>query len=260
MNPFVGVTVTTAMPACDGVTVTLEGDTESVKFPAAAVMLIESPVEVDVEKFASPPYCAVIECVPTDNVEVENVVEPDAFSVPGPKLVAPSRNVTVPVGTFVPLAGVTLAMNVTFAPDVAVAGPVSIVVVPISAPAFTTCESAVEVLVENLASPLYFAVIECVPCASVDDETVAVPAAMVTGLPICVAPSKNEMVPVSVPAVAEVAVAVNVTACPTVDGFADEARVVVVAAVLPPAFTTCDTAVEVLGAKGPPPKYFAVME
>jgi hypothetical protein len=151
-------------------------------------------------------------------------------------------------------------MNVTFAPEAAVAGPVSIVVVPISAPAFTTCDSAVEVLVENFASPLYFAVIEWVPCASVDDESVAMPAAIVTGFPIWVAPSKNEMVPVSVPAVAEVEVAVKVTVCPAVDGFKDETTVVVVAAVPAAAFTTCDTAGEVLEAKGPPPKYRAVME
>ena len=119
------------------------------------------------------------------------MVEPDVFNLPGPRLVAPSRNITVPVGTFVPLAGVTLAIKVTFAPDVDVAGPVSVVVVEISAPAFTTCNSAVEVLVVNFASPLYFAVIECVPTASVELEIMAAPAAIVTGLPICVAPSKK---------------------------------------------------------------------
>src|ERR1700723_1021589 len=105
LNPFVGVTVTTARPGCDALTVTLDGETDSVKFPAAAVMLIEAAVEVDVAKFASPPYCAVIECVPVESVDVEKVVEPEPLSVPGPRFVAPSRNITVPVGTFVPLAG-----------------------------------------------------------------------------------------------------------------------------------------------------------
>ena len=66
LNPFVGVTVTTAMPACDGVTVALEGETERVKFPATAVMLIENAVEVETAKFASPPYCALIECIPVE--------------------------------------------------------------------------------------------------------------------------------------------------------------------------------------------------
>jgi hypothetical protein len=255
----VGVSVTTAMPGCDAVTVTLDGETDSVKFPVAAVMLIEAAVEVDVAKFASPPYCAVIECVPVESVDVEKVVEPEPLSVPGPKFVAPSRNITVPVGTFVPLAGVTLAMNETLAPAVAVAGPVSAVVVETSAAAFTTCDKAGEVLVENFASPLYFAVIECVPCGSVADETVDMPAAIVTGFPICVAPSKNEIVPVNVPAVAEVEVAVKVTDCPTVEGFREDATVVAVAAV-PPTFTTCVNAGEVLAAKLASPPYRAVME
>ena len=160
MKPFAGVTVTTAIPGFDAVTVTLEGVAESVKLPVAAVMLIETAVEVDPAKVASPPYCAVIECVPAASVEVAKVAEPEPFSVPGPSVVAPSRNITVPVGTFVPLAGVTLAMNETLAPVVPVAGPVNIVVVEISVPAFTVSVRAVEVLVENLVSPLYFAVIE----------------------------------------------------------------------------------------------------
>src|ERR1700723_1799990 len=329
LNPFVGVTVTTAMPACDGVTVTLEGDTESVKFPAAAVMLIENAVEVEFAKFGSPPYCAVIECIPTDNAEVEKVATPDAFSGKAPKIPAPSLKVTWPVDTLVPLAGATLAMIITFAPDVAVAGPVSVVVVlvacvaltvtvkmldvlgekfasppyfaliecvpgesvllvkkgprpvanvpvaiavapskmvtvpvgralplagatvavnvkfppespvvgpvtvvvvPISAAAFTTCDTAGEVLAAKFASPLYCAVMECVPWASVADETAAAPAAIVTGVPICVAPSKKVNVPVMVPAVAEVTVAVNVTLAPVVEGFSDEVTEVVVAA------------------------------
>jgi hypothetical protein len=50
---------------------------------------------------------------------------------------------------------------------------------------------------------------------------------------------------VIVPAVAEVTVAVNVTATPVVDGFSDDVSAVVVAAE-PAALTTCDTAVEVL--------------
>jgi hypothetical protein len=247
LNPFVGVTVTTARPGCDALTVTLDGETDSVKFPAAAVMLIEAAVEVDVAKFASPPYCAVIECVPVESVDVEKVVEPEPLSVPGPRFVAPSRNITVPVGTFVPFAGVTLAMNVTFVPDVAVAGPVSVVVVEMSAPAFTTSDKAGEVLVENFESPLYFAVMECVPCMRVVVATAAEPPLIVAGAPICVALSKNVMVPVSVPAVADVEVAVNVTVRPTVAGFKDETTVVDVGAVVP-ALTVWLIVGEVLGA------------
>src|ERR1700723_3570362 len=230
LNPFVGVTVTTAMPACDGVTVTLEGDTESVKLPAVAVMLIETAVEVEFAKFGSPPYCAVIECIPTDSAEVEKVATPDAFSGKAPKIPAPSLKVTWPVGTLVPLAGATLAMIITFAPDVAVAGPVSVVVVLVACVALTVTVKMLDVLGEKFASPLYWAVIECVPWASVADETAAAPAAIVTGVPICVAPSKKVNVPVMVPAVAEVTVAVNVTLAPVVEGFSDEVTEVVVAA------------------------------
>jgi hypothetical protein len=258
LKPFVGVTVTTVIPGCAAVTVTFDGATERVKFPAA-VILIGTALDVDAAKFASPPYFAVIEWVPAAKVVVAKFAEPEPLSVPVPMLVAASKKVTVPVGTFVPLAGVTLAINDKLAPTVPVAGPVSVVVVEVSAPALTTCDIAVDVLVENLASPLYFAVIECVPCVSVVLETAATPPLIVTGAPICVALSKNVMVPVSVPAVADVEVAVKVTVCPAVDGFKEETTLVVVAAVPAAAFTTCDSVGEVLEAKGPPPKYCAVM-
>ncbi len=48
--------------------------------------------------FVSPPYTAVIECVATVNVVVANVATPEPFNVPVPIVVAPSLNVTVPVG------------------------------------------------------------------------------------------------------------------------------------------------------------------
>jgi hypothetical protein len=52
-------------------------------------------------------------------------------------------------------------------------------------------------------------------------------------------------VPVIVPAVVEVTVAVNVTLVPLVDGFSDEAAAVLVVAFVP-AFTVCITTAEVL--------------
>ena len=39
------------------------------------------------------------------------------FSVPVPRLVPPSENVTVPVGTVLPLVPVTTAVRVTLFPD-----------------------------------------------------------------------------------------------------------------------------------------------
>ncbi len=51
-----------------------------------------------------------------------------------------------------------------------------------------------------------------------------------TGAPSCVVPSKNTTVPVGVPEVREVTVAVNVTCWPELDGFGDDVSTVVVAA------------------------------
>jgi hypothetical protein len=96
-----------------------------------------------------------------------------------PRDVEPSRNVTEPVGVFVPLAGVTVALKVTLAPCVAVAGPVSAVVVPVSSGAVMLRGSVFEVLAEKFESPAYFAVIECEPTARADVEYVAAPLASV---------------------------------------------------------------------------------
>jgi len=85
------------------------------------------------------------------------------------------------------------------------------------------------------------------PCVSVVVEKVALPL-LITPLPICVAPSRKLTVPLIEPEVCEVIVAVNVTDCPTVDGFCEEARAVLVAA-KEPAFTVCKMPEEVLGAK-----------
>ena len=69
---------------------------------------------------------------PTGSCVVTHVAWPDVFSVPVPSAVVPSRNVTIPVGTAVPEAGVTVAMRVIMVPVVAlVAEAVSSVLVPI---------------------------------------------------------------------------------------------------------------------------------
>jgi hypothetical protein len=73
----------------------------------------------------------------------------------------------------------------------------------------------------------------------------AAPPVSVTGVPICVAPSKNDTVPVIVPAVVELTAAVNVTLAPVVDGFSDDVSPVVVVA-LPEALIVCVIAVDVL--------------
>jgi hypothetical protein len=68
-------------------------------------------------KSSSPPYTAVIEWDPTDKVDVENVAWPP-LSVPVPSVVAPSLNVTVPVGVPLPEPdAATVAVNVTDCPN-----------------------------------------------------------------------------------------------------------------------------------------------
>jgi hypothetical protein len=54
-------------------------------------------------------------------VVVLNVATPLAFSWAVPRLVDPSRKVTVPVATLVPVCGETVALKVTLCPGVMVA-------------------------------------------------------------------------------------------------------------------------------------------
>ena len=68
----------------------------------------------------------------------------------------------------------------------------------------------------------------CLPSVSEEVVNAAAPAASVA-VPITVAPSLKETVPLGVPALL-VTVAVKVTACPTLLGLTEDASVVVVAA------------------------------
>jgi ribosomal protein L11 len=167
--------------------------------------------------------------------------------------VAPSKNVTVPVG--VPPVLVTVVDSVTDCPYVdGFADDVGAAVVVVAL--FTVCDSAADVLVANDASPLYVAVMECVPTLRVDRASEAVPALSVA-VPIEVAPSKNVTAPVGVPPVL-VTVVESVTDCPDVDGFADDVGALVVVVAL---FTVCESAVaDVLVANDALPLYVAVIE
>lgn len=94
-----------------------------------------------------------------------------------------------------------------------------------------------EVLAEKLLSPPYCAVTECVAVLSEVVEKVATPFVPTAPVPSVVAPSRNVVFPVIVPAVVDVVVAVNVTDWPFVEGFFEETTTVVVAALLE-VFTT----------------------
>lgn len=178
------------------------------------VALITSAIagEVDPTVFESPPYTAVIECVPCVKADVENVAVP-ALTAPVPIATAPSRNWTLPVA----VDGVTAAVKVTacpsvegFALDVSVSEEVALI----------NWAIAGEVDPKTCESPLYAAVMECVPGVNPDVEKVATPELTVL-VPIAAPPSRNVMLPVAVDGLT---VAVNVTACPDVAGLALDVR------------------------------------
>ena len=89
---------------------------------------------------------------------VLSVATPEPLSVPLPRLVAPSRKLTVPVA--VPVAGkltATVAVNVTLWPNTE--GLVADVSAVLVAPLLTTWLTALLVLVAKLTLPTYCAVI-----------------------------------------------------------------------------------------------------
>jgi len=96
--------------------------------------------------------------------------------------------------------------------------------------------STLEVAAVSLASPEYFAVMECVPVPNEDVVNAAEPFASVPA-PNTVLPSRNCTVPV---ASEGVTVTANVTAAPEVAGFGVEVR-----AIEDKACTVCVTAAEV---------------
>ena len=93
---------------------------------------------------------------------------------------------------------------------------------------FTVWATLLEVLVARFAVPLYIALMEWVPPLNAEVVNVAVPA-LSAPVPMVVAPSLKVTLPVGVPT-PDVTFEVNVTACPKIEGFRDEATVVAVGA------------------------------
>jgi hypothetical protein len=123
--PFRNVTVPVGVPDAAVVTVAVKvaawptfvgfGEDVSVVLVAALTTVCDNGADVEPLNVASPPYSAVIECAPAGSDDVVSVACPAPFSAPVPSVVAPSRNVTVPVG--VPDAGdVTVAVKVAVWP------------------------------------------------------------------------------------------------------------------------------------------------
>ena len=162
-----------------------------------------------VRKLALPPYTAVIEWVPFFKLEIEKVPCPDAFKVLEPSVLVPSLNVTVPVETAVPGAlATTVAVNVTDWP--LIDGFCDEITVVVVASLFTVWVKGEAVLALKLESPLYAAVMEFAPTASVEVVKLAWPVPSRFEVPSVVAPFLNVTVPVGMPPL-ELTVAVKVT-------------------------------------------------
>jgi len=115
-------------------------------------------------KLPSPPYCAVMECEPTDRAPVLKVAWP-LLRVPVPRMVVPSEKVTAPVGV-PPVDGLTAAVKVTDCPETEGFAEELTVVETLPLPlvveaTVTVCVRPVDVLPLKLPSPLYCAVMEC---------------------------------------------------------------------------------------------------
>jgi hypothetical protein len=197
----------TACPTVEGFA--LEASTTE----EAACIFSASAAEVAPALDESPPYVAVIECVPLAKAEVENVATPDA-SVTLPIAAPLSKNCTVPAAA----EGVTVAVNVTACPTVK---GFALEASATEEAAFTFWLSAAETAPAFEESPPYDAVMECVPWVSMAVENDAPPDPSVA-VPIAAPLSKNCTLPV---AVKGVTVAVNVTVWPEVDGLALDATV-----------------------------------
>jgi hypothetical protein len=89
----------------------------------------------------------------------------------------------------------------------------------------------------KLVLPLDLAVMVCAPELSFDVVNFATPP-LSDEVPSAVVPSKKVTVPVTVPLNCGVTLAVKVTACPKFDGFCEEAKAVVVVALLTTCFKT----------------------
>jgi hypothetical protein len=197
-----------------------------------------------------------MECAPTVSDDVVKVATALLFRFPVPRVVVPSRKVTVPVG--VPeVLGVIVAVNVTWVPLVAEAAELTNTAV-VAAAGAGVMVSAIgpDVLPAKFALPAYLQVIECVPTVSVDVAKVATALLFRVPVPSEVAPSRKLAVPVGVPEVLDVIVAVNVTWVPLVAEATELTNAVVVAT----GMMVSVAAAEVLALKLESPPYAAVME
>lgn len=184
---------------------------------------------------------------------------PPPFNAPVPRVVVPSRKVTIPVGVPEVLDRI-VAVNVTGAPLDAEAAELTITaVVPAGTAAVMVSVSAPEVLLAKVALPEYLAVTECVPTVSVDVVKVVTALLFSVPVPSVVVPSMKVTVPVGVPEVLDVIVAVNVNGAPLAAEAAELTNEAVVATSAAGVMVSV-TAAETLPAKFALPLYLAVIK
>ena len=192
----------------------------------------DNPALVELPLLPSPPYTAVIVCVPTVSADVAQIAVrmlplPLTGAAAQPTIDAPpSRKLTLPVGAL-PL---TVAVKVTLAPNndgvCELAIPVVLVEVLI------VCDSVELLDAASFASPLYAATMLCVPAASpllvhTAVRLLPVPDRAIELHPVIeLLPSLKLTVPVGL---LPVTVAVNVTLAPKLAGLVELTSVVVVA-------------------------------
>lgn len=174
------------------------------------------------KKSVAPPYTAVMDRAPADTVVVVSFAT--LLDNPtDPSVVVPSLNVTLPIG--VPEVEVTVTINVTDCPYVDGFSDEVIAEVVVIA-LLTLCVNTGDVLPVKFASPPYIAVIEWEPIAKVEVAKAANPPSSMP-VPSVLVPSLNVTVPVGVPEIAAITVAVKMTDWPRLDGSTDETTVVV---------------------------------
>lgn len=194
----------------------------------------------------------MMECEPTDKVEMVYCVELSLESDVAPIEVEPSNQLTVLVGA--PLVEArTTALKVTDCPKLE--GFRLEVTVVVVAAALTICCKADDVLEVTLASPLYLMVIQCVPTEKVATESCAA-LADTAAVPRVVEPSRKVNTPVAVPPKAGWTLAASTMFCAKAAGFTLEVTATVEDAKL----MVCASAAEELGAKLEVPEYCAAME
>src|SRR5262249_47626966 len=154
------------VPATNAVSFTDSSSSTSV---LALATIWTNAAEVAPLKVASPLYWAVMEWLPAPNAEVLKLTVPPLRGRLPEMATAPSKNVTVPVVD----DGGTLAVKVKGAPNTE--GFVPAVRNRLIG-LLTVCDNAGDVAPLKVESPLYWAVIECVPTDNVVVVKLAEPA------------------------------------------------------------------------------------